>query len=282
MKEKKARESRVRWSQDEIVMVIDRCAEIQGLEPKWSARRILEEAQAVLPPSRRRPVYPPVVAWMNKMLAQRGQQRKKTQAVSAASVEAPVADYVVRPASPQSASDPTVDSLINYGIRAGSSMLVGILRDPGVQRSIAELITDVLRNSADLTRPQLADHSPVSSATSSTNEILIVGLTEEQAREFGRTYREVLSLQFDKGTAITPGLRAAASRADIVIAIDRTVSSEVARLLHQIVPSYIRHTSGIAGLRQRLADLAMSDDSRITDTGSPGASHGETVPRRRN
>lgn len=252
------RQSRVRWAKQEVDAVLRRCAELQTARPDWSAKRVLEAAQAVLPPPRRRSAYPALVAWMNKHLSKREKNSSTEIASTAPARRAESATPPIRIPDPDLLSaDPVIGALVERGIRLGSAVLMGVLQDAGVRKAISELVTKALHGATDISKAIETDsNSP--QADSTQQEILLVGLTDDQAREFSRTYRDVLVLRFDNGTSITPGLRAAASRADLVIAIDRTVSSEVSRLLHQITPSYIRHTSGLVGLRQRLAELAMT------------------------
>lgn len=269
LKEPKNRNSRIRWTREEVERVLERCAELKRLHPEWSAKRTAGEGQDVLSPSRRRPVYPPLVAWMNKQLAGwgSGSRGSRSEAIEEpAQAHSPVKE---RTSSRTGATgrDPIVDALIEYGIRAGSSVVVGILRDPVVQKSISELVADILRASNSLAKIDSVEDTQ--REAEGPQEILLVGVTDDQSKEFARTYRDVLALQFDKGTAITSGLRAAAARADIIISLERAVSSEVSRLLQQVNPDYIRHTSGIAQLRQRLAELALSNESGAKIRGRP-------------
>src|SRR5687767_12608456 len=106
-------------------------------QPDWTARKIVEKAQDVLAPARRRPVYPPLVSWTNKALSKLdGRATRRAPSAPAEgdpAVEAPVA---ARPAAREAAApggdDALVAALVQYGIRAGASVVTGILRDPAV------------------------------------------------------------------------------------------------------------------------------------------------------
>lgn len=240
--------------------VLRRFAEVRKLQPYASARQALETAQDVLPLGRRRPVYPPLVTWANKAVTELPPAPPdppvRMELDSATTMgEAPPAEIVDE--------DKVTSPLIAYGIRAGATVLTGILKDPQVQRAVAELLADVLRQGAMPTEAsRLAPPGPAQDPPSVT----ILGLTEQQSSEFARAYRGLMTLRFDRGDGVTQALRDAVGASDVVIAMDGSVAQEVSRLLHRLAPSYVRHTNGLAGLRTRLADLAMTHGSA-----SPGA-----------
>lgn len=260
-----------------------RIVELRQLNPGWSMKAIVEHAQEVLEASRRRPVYPPLVSWANRT-AKVPRRARKTATISAG---APALEGVSRssvapsevaiPATGAPLLDSLSEGLVQIGVQAGSSILAGVLRHPAVQQALAGLVADVLAKAAKSTGELSVTGSDVG-GDAHLPPILIVGLSEEQAHTFARGYQGVLDVRCDAGTKVTRELRLALGEAGIVIGMDGTLSLEVKRLLAQMVPSYVRHTSGLTGLRHRLAELALAGDkegmrsqSRIGDVGrQPG------------
>ena len=271
MKPTRASNSRVRWTREEADAFVRRAAEVRTTQPDWTARKIVEKAQDVLSPARRRPVYPPLVSWTNKALS-KIDSRAARRAPSAPAAEppdapAPSAHGTERETPTSGGDDALVAALVQYGIRAGSAVVTGILRDPAVQASVASLMADVIRQ---LSRSLAVPGSAAPEADIDTSVVLVVGLTDQQAMEFARAYQGLLQIEFAKGDSASTALRTEIARASLVIAMDGTISSEVHRMLQQVAPGYIRHTNGLSGLRTRLANLAMESGAQMGDaaTGS--------------
>lgn len=244
----------MRWTSVEVQHIIERCLELRKASPDMAMRKIVEKAQDSLPSSRRRPVHPPLVSWANKAMAQAA-RGAATRGRKAATPETSPSERIERP---QVAADPTelsVDSLVRYGIRAGASVLAGVLRDPIVQQAIAELVSEAMQRAVGSWKAQ---EPAISIAEQGAAPVKILGLTDQQASEFARAYRGILRLAFYKGDSVSNDLRSAIAEGGTVIAMEGSVSTDVVRLLRQLVPDYIRHTNGLSGLRQRLADMAMS------------------------
>ena len=245
-------------------------------QPDWTARKLVEKAQDVLPPARRRPVYPPLVSWTNKALTKldsRAPRRTPGAPMEdAVAVEAPApARPAARDVAAAGGDDALVAALVQYGIRAGASVVTGILRDPAVQASVAGLMADVIRQLSKSWTGGPGAATVAAEADIDPSVVLVVGLTDAQAAEFARAYQGILQIKFDKGDAASTALRTAVARASLVIAMDGTISSEVHRLLQQLAPSYIRHTNGLSGLRTRLANLAMESGAQPAGSSSAGA-----------
>lgn len=203
----------------------------------------------MLPVARRRPVHAPLVSWANKAFAE---GKALPQVAQANSMPTAPGD---EPAPTTTASDDGVASaLIAHSIKAGASVLTGILRDPQVQSAVATLLADALRQVAV---PNEGAHHTATNVAEGPPSVAILGLTDQQSSEFARAYRGLMTLRFDRGTGVTSALRDAVSMSDVVIAMDGSVAQDVSRLLDSLAPSYVRHTNGLAGLRTRLADLAM-------------------------
>lgn len=67
-----------------------------------------------------------------------------------------------------------------------------------MQNAIADIVADVLRKTAAASGVRLER-----SSSESVPQVLIVGLSADQAAGFSRTYRGVLDLHFDAGSAAT-------------------------------------------------------------------------------
>lgn len=239
--------------------MIERLIQLRQAHPDWTLLKITEKAQDTLVSSRRRPVHPPLVSWASKAIA------------AAHAIPSGVVSEAIEPPQPEApptsneagATDAVADALVQLGIKIGTSVLKGILARPDVQGALASLVADALRVSGDSgsrARAEAAQDIPAPA----NPQVLVVGLSDEQAISFARTYRGMLNVKFDSGSAATTELRAAIAESSIVIGMDGSIASEVTRAIAQIAPAYVRHTTGLSGLRQRLADLALASDPPTT------------------
>lgn len=204
---------------------------------------------------RRRPVYPSLTSWANREVPNLPVPAPESLVANTGLANAGFGD------SAPDGSEEVIDAVVRYGVRAGASLVSGILRDPDVQRALLALITDVARQ---LMLPGgRTQESAAMDSGSSLPTVAVVGLSDAQAAEVSRAYRGVLRVLFDKGdSAASPTLRGVLADAQLVVVMDGTVSSEVMRMLRQETPRFVRHTTGLSGLRKRLADLVMDQTAQ--------------------
>lgn len=249
-------QSRIRWTPNEFESVVKRCVELRSQHPSWTGKKLVEKAQDVLSAARRRPVHPPLLSRVNKALADSdhgepvpvGDDRRVAPADNSAAVSLPRAEQGALVSGAM-----TVDSLVSYGIEAVSALLVGVLRQPAVKESLANLIEEILREAS----PAASSTGSVSLEQQSSSPVLVIGLSDKQALEIERAYRGVIELKFDPGNVMSPALRDAVLVCDVGIVMDGTVSPDVARYLRQSMRRVLRNGGGLSGLRQELAELAL-------------------------
>ena len=156
-------------------------------------------------------------------------------------------------------ADAVASTLVQYGVRAGVSLIAKILRDPRVVESLSELVCDVIRQVRDQPASEISSQAP---EPRHDLRVLVVGLSDRQIADFAREYRGLLSLRFHNGHDVTSDLRVALEEANVVISMDGSVVSDAERLIGQVAPDYLRERNGLAGLRVRLADLALGAKHR--------------------
>ena len=124
--------SRIRWTAEEMALVVSAAQELQAKGAKLTSERRLAKAQAGLPKNRRRPYSANLGSWLSK--AVRGEVASNASAKAAGAIEPgkKVAHAVL--ASPSSAQ------LTQALIASGAAILKGILLDPGVQKALKQAL----------------------------------------------------------------------------------------------------------------------------------------------
>lgn len=99
-----------------------RFVELRKSHRDWTMLKVVEKGQDVSPPSRRRPVYPPLVSWASKALTRQSNVVKalRPQDGTRGGAQVSAAEGA---SSPAWKGDSAVDALIQQGNRAGSSIL---------------------------------------------------------------------------------------------------------------------------------------------------------------
>jgi hypothetical protein len=184
------------------------------------------------------------------------ESHRVTEPASAPESAASAGDSKLSP-SPANESADTRSSLMQLGISAGIELLVGILESPRVRDALRELLAQSLPTPTQSETKSSGDAPRSPEAMSKNAPILIAGVTPLQATELERAYKGTIHLIFWTTEQSTDELADLAGRACLVIAIMSAIGQAVDSSLSRLARTYIRHTSGLSGLRARLASLAL-------------------------
>jgi hypothetical protein len=124
--------SRIRWTAEEMALVVSAAQELQATGAKLTSERRLAKAQAGLPKNRRRPYSANLGSWLSK--AVRG------EVASIASTRGAGAIQPGKRGGNVAMADPATALLTQALIASGVAILKGILLDPGVQKALKQAL----------------------------------------------------------------------------------------------------------------------------------------------
>lgn len=279
---------RIHWTAREKEELLARCQAILNSAPGTPMKEVVSRAQEEFPSARRRTPYPPLLSWVRAELRSRAAAAAVPRAEPEpsngspsdgapatampeamagrgeihANASPPGDEPVATSNEPPGAAAGRAGSFVEMGIAAGVEILVGILAHPRVREAVQDLLAAAPARAA---APPSAASEPLPIAARPGHAelpILIVGVTATQAVELERAYRGTIKLLFWTVEQSPDDLRELVGRAGMVIAIVSAISQAVDSSLSRMAANYVRHTSGLSGLRARLATLALAPERR--------------------
>ncbi|MCC7038862.1 MAG: hypothetical protein IT516_00980 [Burkholderiales bacterium] len=141
----KVKQSRIRWTAEERAALVAQCVALRSQGWNKSVKELVDSAQAVLPAPRRRTVYPSLVSWMNRQLSVAGVRSAKpgrNPSLDRGFAPPPAAAMIDGHAAPIDGVATALESaLVARCVRAGATIVAGILRDRAVHEALSGLLS---------------------------------------------------------------------------------------------------------------------------------------------